>query len=165
MKKKKYLLPTTNGSKSNNTNNTGVYNISTSVENPSVNIGFVVPGTQTHIVECSQDYTTTALFTTTDATQDDVAPKLEKTPEEDLKDGEERSEETSSMATPPCSTVKATDNLVIPDIKILNYSYHIPEQTPFELKEPVEVTQTHLSPTPDLDPFFTNKTDAIGPVV
>ena len=62
--KKKYLLPTTNTSKSNenNYNNTDVSNIVTSVE-------IVEPETQTQIVDCSQDSTTTALLTTMDATQ------------------------------------------------------------------------------------------------
>ena len=63
-----------------------------------------------------------------DVTQDDVAPKLEKTPEEHLKAEEKSSEETSSIATPPCSTGKATDDLVIPDIKILKYSYYTPKK-------------------------------------
>ena len=101
------------------------------------------------------------MFTTMDTTEDDVAPDLEKTLEEDLKAGEKSSDEASSMATAPhCSTVKVTDKLVIPDIKILNYGYHThPKKTPFEVKEPIEVAQTYLTPSPDLDPFFTNKID------
>ena len=80
-----------------------------------------------------------------------------------MKTGEKSSVETSSRpTTPPCATAKVTDNdLVIPDIKILNYSYHTPEKKPFELNDPVEVLPTHLTPTPDLDPFFTDESDQI----
>lgn len=73
--KKKYLLPTSNISKSNNNNNDN-----TDVSNIVTNVEIVVPETQTQIVDCSQDSSTTALLTTImDATQDDEAPdELEK---------------------------------------------------------------------------------------
>ena len=68
--KKKYLLPTSNISKSNNNNNDN-----TDVSNIVTNVEIVVPETQTQIVDCSQDSSTTALLTTImDATQDDEAP-------------------------------------------------------------------------------------------
>ena len=101
--------------------------------------------------------------TTFVASQDEVsstsdkgytATELKKTSGKGTDTEEKSSGEALDIATP--TSPKKMD---LPSIRILKYGYETPEKTPFELPEELEVSPTHLAPTPDFDPWFSRVED------
>ena len=67
------------------------------------------------------------------------------------------------IAIPPSSPKRTDDScghsLVLLNIKILKYYYVTHKKEPFKQPESLEVSPTHLTPTPELDPCFNNDDD------
>ena len=47
----------------------------------------------------------------------------------------------------------------LPEIEILKYRYKTPEKKPFDFTKKLEVSPTHLTPSPETDPWFSSSED------
>ena len=164
IKSKKYILPTVNNrNNSKDLNNDS--NASNSVKE-NVNIEQVVPETQTQFVNPTQfSGGTESLDDREQLPEDCEASRLEKTPV--LSNTGEKSPSEAcrtNTSTPPTTPpsknkVGAQWSYVPSQIEINKYGYKTPSKKPFELPDKLEVTPTHLTPTPELDAWFVDNDD------
>ena len=165
MKKKIYSLPTISNFSNNINDNDGVSNN----VNDSTDDITIIAESQTQVDEATQNSDKAYVYS--EAPTEDVVylgeittTKLEKTPVTDVTHGEKSSNETpSDISTPPSLKTKglvdSNGNLVIPEIEILKVGYLTPKKHPFKLKDHIQVSSTHLTPTPIVSPWFMHQDD------
>ena len=78
--------------------------------------------------------------------------------------GEKSSKEApSGITTPPSlkttGLVDSSGNQVLPQIEILKVGYTTPKKHPFKLEDRVQVSPTHLTPTPIVSPWSMHDED------
>ena len=125
-----------------------------------------MPETQTQFVNPTQfSGGTESLDDREQLPEDCEASRLEKTPV--LSNTGEKSPSEAcrtNTSTPPTTPpsknkVGAQWSYVPSQIEIIKYGYKTPSKKPFELPDKLEVTPTHLTPTPELDAWFVDNDD------
>ena len=138
VKKKKYVLPTSNNitniNNDSNDDSLNIVNTDSSIK--------VVLETQTQVVEATQNVagylaTSEELREGLANLDDKMTDELEKTPVTDFTSGEKSSDENQNITTtPPSSKSKGSVDscgIELPEIEILKFGYKTPEKKPFKL--------------------------------